>query len=66
MAASGEPSGTGVVAGLASPGGHVTGLRLIAEVLPENAPMLQVLKKSGLPMMIKPVAEVVHVTLQLF
>ena len=39
---------------------------LIAEVLPENVPMLQVLKKSGLPMMIKPVAEVVHVTLQLF
>jgi putative ABC transport system substrate-binding protein len=26
MAASGEPFGTGVVAGLASPGGHVTGL----------------------------------------
>jgi hypothetical protein len=32
----------------------------------ENAPMLKMLEKSGLPMMIAAVAEVVHVTLQLF
>ncbi len=38
---------------------------LIAEVLPENAPMLKVCKKSGLPMMTKRLAEVIHVTLQL-
>ena len=38
---------------------------LVAEVLPENAPMLKVLKRCGLPMTTKREAEVVHVTLQL-
>lgn len=38
---------------------------LIAEVLPENASMLKVFEKSGLPMTTVHDAEVVHVTLQL-
>jgi GNAT superfamily N-acetyltransferase len=38
---------------------------LVAEVLPENAPMLKVFKASGLPMTTKREADVVHVTLQL-
>jgi GNAT superfamily N-acetyltransferase len=38
---------------------------LVAEVLPENAPMLKVFKRCGLPMTTKREAEVVHVTLQL-
>jgi GNAT superfamily N-acetyltransferase len=38
---------------------------LTAEVLPENAPMLQVFKKSGLPMTTTREPGVVHVTLQL-
>lgn len=38
---------------------------LIAEVLPENKPMLKVFEKCGLPMSVAPEAEVVHVSLQL-
>jgi GNAT superfamily N-acetyltransferase len=38
---------------------------LIAEVLPENASMLKVFEKSGLPMTTVHDSEVVHVTLQL-
>ena len=38
---------------------------LIAEVLPENMPMLKVFKNSGLPLNTKREAEVVHVTCQL-
>jgi len=38
---------------------------LIAEVLSENASMLKVFEKSGLPMATAHDAEVVHVTLQL-
>ena len=38
---------------------------LIAEVLSENASMLKVFEKSGLPMTTVHDAEVVHVTLQL-
>jgi RimJ/RimL family protein N-acetyltransferase len=38
---------------------------LIAEVLPENKPMLKVFEKCGLLMNMTPEAEVVHVTLQL-
>lgn len=38
---------------------------LIAEVLPENMPMLKVFERSGLPMTTTPESEVVHVTLQL-
>ena len=42
------------------------GLRdLVAEVLPENAPMLKVMEKSGLPMTTNRDAGVVHVTLSL-
>jgi len=38
---------------------------LVAEVLPENKPMLKVFEKSGLPMTRKEEYEVVHVTLGL-
>jgi GNAT superfamily N-acetyltransferase len=38
---------------------------LIAEVLPENKPMLKVFEKSGLPMTTVDEHEVVHVTLKL-
>jgi GNAT superfamily N-acetyltransferase len=38
---------------------------LIAEVLPENTPMLKVFKKSALPMSTRRESGVVHVTLQL-
>jgi GNAT superfamily N-acetyltransferase len=38
---------------------------LIAEVLPENMPMLKVFEKSGLPMTTNHEYEVVHVALQL-
>jgi RimJ/RimL family protein N-acetyltransferase len=38
---------------------------LIAEVLPENVPMLKVFEKSGLPMTTTSEFEAVHVTLQL-
>jgi RimJ/RimL family protein N-acetyltransferase len=38
---------------------------LIAEVLPENAPMLKVFERSGLPMTTRREPGVVHVTLQL-
>jgi RimJ/RimL family protein N-acetyltransferase len=38
---------------------------LIAEVLPENMPMLKVFEKSGVPMTVTRDPEVVHVTLQL-
>ncbi len=48
------------IAGLA----RAAGLReLAAEVLPENAPMLKVMEKSGLPMTTQREAGVVHVTL---
>lgn len=39
---------------------------LSAEVLPENAPMLRVFKKSGLRVSTKQELGIVHVTLQLF
>jgi RimJ/RimL family protein N-acetyltransferase len=38
---------------------------LVAEVLPENTPMLKVMEKSGLPMTTKRESGVVHVTLAL-
>ena len=38
---------------------------LIAEVLPENMPMLKVFAKSGLHMIIAETDDVVHVTLEL-
>jgi GNAT superfamily N-acetyltransferase len=38
---------------------------LIAEVLPDNVPMLKVFEKSGLPLRIKREAQVVHVALRL-
>jgi hypothetical protein len=38
---------------------------LIAEVLPENAPMLKVFERSGVPMTTRREAGVVHVTLDL-
>jgi GNAT superfamily N-acetyltransferase len=38
---------------------------LIAEVLPDNAPMLKVFERSGLPMTTRREAGVVHVTLDL-
>jgi ribosomal protein S18 acetylase RimI-like enzyme len=38
---------------------------LIAEVLPDNVPMLKVFEKSGLPLGIKREPQVVHVTLRL-
>lgn len=45
---------------------RTTGLRtLVAEVLPENAPMLRVFGKCGLPLTIDRDSETVHVTLQL-
>jgi GNAT superfamily N-acetyltransferase len=45
---------------------RATGLRtLVAEVLPENAPMLRVFGKCGLPLTIDRDSETVHVTLQL-
>jgi GNAT superfamily N-acetyltransferase len=40
-------------------------LELIAEVLPENIPMLKVFEKSGFRMTITPESGVAHVTLQL-
>ena len=44
-----------------------SGIRqLIAEVLPENIPMLTVFKKSGLRLSMKREGRVVHVTLHLF
>jgi len=39
--------------------------KLIAEVLAENRPMLRLLEKSGLPVVTKREAEVLHVTLRL-
>jgi RimJ/RimL family protein N-acetyltransferase len=39
---------------------------LIAEVLPENTPMLKVLEKSGLTLSTKQEADIVHVTIQLY
>jgi GNAT superfamily N-acetyltransferase len=45
---------------------RATGLQeLIAEVLPENMPMLKVFERSGLHMTTTPEPEVVHVTLRL-
>jgi RimJ/RimL family protein N-acetyltransferase len=45
---------------------RAAGLRaLVAEVLPENTPMLKVMEKSGLPMTTRREAGVVHVTLAL-
>jgi RimJ/RimL family protein N-acetyltransferase len=42
------------------------GLReLVAEVLPDNVPMLKVFEKSGLPISMKREPQVVHVSLQL-
>ena len=38
---------------------------LIAEVLPENMPMLRVFAKSGLPMTTAETDEIVHVTFEL-
>lgn len=38
---------------------------LVAEVLPENSPMLKVMERSGLNMTTKRDANVVHVTLAL-
>jgi GNAT superfamily N-acetyltransferase len=38
---------------------------LIAEVLPDNGPMLKVFEKSGFPLSIKREPQVVHVTLRL-
>ena len=38
---------------------------LIAEVLPDNAPMLKVFEKSGYPLSIKREPQVVHVALRL-
>jgi RimJ/RimL family protein N-acetyltransferase len=38
---------------------------LIAEILPDNIPMLKVLEKSGFPMRAKREAQVVHVSLRL-
>src|SRR5215813_4836481 len=38
---------------------------LIAEVLPDNVPMLKVFEKSGLPLSIKREPQVVHVALRL-
>lgn len=38
---------------------------LVAEVLPDNAPMLKVFKKSGLPLAVKRESRDVHVTLKL-
>jgi ribosomal protein S18 acetylase RimI-like enzyme len=38
---------------------------LIAEVLPENTPMLKVFEKSGLTVSTKQEADIVHVTTQL-
>jgi ribosomal protein S18 acetylase RimI-like enzyme len=46
---------------------RAAGLRtLIAEVLSENTPMLQLFKTSGLQWSTKREAQVVHVTLRLF
>ena len=43
-----------------------TGVKeLIAEVLPDNAPMLKVFEKSGLPLSTRREPAVVHITLQL-
>lgn len=39
--------------------------RLIADVLPENAPMLSVFRRSGIDFEIRPEAGVLHVTLSL-
>jgi RimJ/RimL family protein N-acetyltransferase len=39
--------------------------QLVAEVLPDNIPMLKVFEKSGLPISIKREPQVVHVSLQL-
>ena len=42
------------------------GLRqFVAEVLSENAPMLKLFEKSGLPMSVQREADIVHVTLDL-
>ena len=38
---------------------------LIAEVLPDNIPMLKVFEKSGFPMRTKREAQMVHVSLRL-
>jgi GNAT superfamily N-acetyltransferase len=46
---------------------RAAGLReLIAEMLPENIPMLKVFEKSGLRLSTKREAQVVHVVLELF
>ena len=46
---------------------RAAGLReLIAEILPENIPMLKVFEKSGLRLSTKREAQVVHVVLELF
>lgn len=39
--------------------------KLVAEVLPENTPMLKVMEKSGLPMTTRRESKVVHVALAL-
>jgi GNAT superfamily N-acetyltransferase len=45
---------------------HAAGLRtLIAEVLPENAPLLQLFKASGLPLRLRREDQVVHITIAL-
>jgi RimJ/RimL family protein N-acetyltransferase len=38
---------------------------LVAEVLPENAPMLKVFERSGLPLAIRREPQVMHITLEL-
>ena len=46
---------------------RAAGLReLIAEILPENIPMMKVFEKSGLRLSTKHEAQVVHVVLELF
>jgi RimJ/RimL family protein N-acetyltransferase len=61
----GQGIGAALMRHVAAIAGEAGLKELVAEVLPDNAPMLKVFEKSGLRLSTKREAQVIHVTLQL-
>jgi RimJ/RimL family protein N-acetyltransferase len=61
----GQGIGAALMRHVAAIAGEAGLKELVAEVLPDNAPMLKVFEKSGLCLSTKREAQVIHVTLQL-
>jgi RimJ/RimL family protein N-acetyltransferase len=61
----GQSLGAALMHHLAAIAGSAGLRELVAEVLPDNIPMLKVFEKSGLPIRMKREPQVVHVSLQL-